>query len=274
MFNVYSINWQLLFQTSCCNSQCRCHEGNIEATQLVAVSNLLAQKPKPRTPNPPSSITVNVTDDTDASNCKRSTASLSSPVSNSYSSQLGPTLKKAKNTRQPLIWSGTPNPIAPANMDIAVVDMIHSNNLSFTFARDAKILRCFKLARTLPSDYNTPDRNALGGQLLQTLYKINWTEAIAMLIVDCVLFGLTLIGDGATTKTTPMINALAAGVNNPFALLDVFDCSKHCSKGGKKDASYIAKLFLPLIQKLESTTDKNVRLLAQFVQPCVFDCIH
>ena len=55
-------------------------KANIEATQLVAVSNLLAQKSKARTPNPPSNITVNLTDDTDTSNCKRSTTSLSSPA--------------------------------------------------------------------------------------------------------------------------------------------------------------------------------------------------
>ena len=155
-----------------------------------------------------------------------------------------------------------------------MTDMIHSNNLPFTFARDAKLLRCFELARALPSDYNTPDRHALGGRLLKTLYRITWTEAIAMLIADCILFGLTLFGDGATIKTIPMINALAAGVNNPFTLFDAFGCSEHCSKGGKKGASHIAKLFLPLVRKLESTTDKNVRLLVPFVQPCVFSCIH
>ena len=60
-----------------------------------------------------------------------------------------------------------------------------------------------------------------------------------MLLADSTLFGLTLFGDGATIKTIPMINALAAGVNNPFALLDVFDCSEHCSKAGKKDASLL-----------------------------------
>ena len=73
----------------------------IEATQLVAVASLLAQKSQPQAPNPPSNITFNLTDDTDTSNCKRSTASLYSPVSNNYSSQLGPTLKKAKKSRAP-----------------------------------------------------------------------------------------------------------------------------------------------------------------------------
>ena len=47
-----------------------------------------------------------------------------------------------------------------------------------------------------------------------------------------------------------MVNALGAGVHNNFSMINVFDYSYHCSNGGKKDASYIASLFLPLIKKL------------------------
>ena len=85
--------------------------------------------------------------------------------------------------------------------------------------------------------------------MLKALYAINWLESITILVADSNLFRITLFGDGAMIKTIPMGNTLAAGVNNPFALLDVFDCSEHCSKAGRKDASYIAKLFLSLIKK-------------------------
>ena len=98
--------------------------------------------------------------------------------------------------------------------------------------------------------YITPDRHTVGGKLLKTLYFINWNEGITILVTDSKLYGVCLFGDGATIKTIPMINALAAGVNNPFCLLDVFDCSEQCSKEGKKDTAYHAKLFLPLIHQL------------------------
>jgi hypothetical protein len=35
--------------------------------------------------------------------------------------------------------------------------------------------------------------------------------------------------------------------NNPFALLDIVDCTSETAKGGKKDAKYIAWLLKPII---------------------------
>jgi hypothetical protein len=166
--------------------------------------------------------------------------------------------KTGNKTYQPMIWNGAPDPEAKAKMDVAVADMIHSNLMPFTFGRDMKFMKCIDLARTLPAECVPPDRHAVGGKLLKTLYTINWDEEITLLVADSKLYGVTLFGDGATIRTIPMINALAAGVNNPFCLLDVFDCSEHCSNAGKKDASYTAQLFLPLIKQLENTLDKNV----------------
>ena len=107
---------------------------NIEATP-VAVAHMFSQKSQPRPPTPPpSNSTANLTTGTDTTvNCKISTASLFSPVSNVYARQHDPTLKKAKNIRQPLAWSGVTDPNTTANMELAVTDMIHSNNQPFTF---------------------------------------------------------------------------------------------------------------------------------------------
>lgn len=53
----------------------------------------------------------------------------------------------------------------------------------------------------------------------------------------------------------PLINILAAGPNNPFALLDIVDCTTHLQNQGKKDALYIAEMILPLIKRMENTRD-------------------
>ena len=37
----------------------------------------------------------------------------------------------------------------------------------------------------------------------------------------------------------------------PAAVLDIVDCSGHVSKGYKKDAAYVAELFLPHMKKLD-----------------------
>ena len=59
-----------------------------------------------------------------------------------------------------------------------------------------------------------------------------------------------------------MSDALDYGVHNPFAMLDVFNCTDHCSVGGKNYAQYIAGLFLPLIEKPEHTDDDYVSALS------------
>ena len=46
-------------------------------------------------------------------------------------------------------------------------------------------------------------------------------------------------------------------LNNPFALLDVADCTGRAAQAKKKDASYIASLVDPLILKLENEVDSN-----------------
>ncbi len=51
------------------------------------------------------------------------------------------------------------------------------------------------------------------------------------LLSEARVFGLTLFGDGATIKTFPLVNVLAAGINNPFALLDIADCTDNLAKG-------------------------------------------
>jgi hypothetical protein len=46
-----------------------------------------------------------------------------------------------------------------------------------------------------------------------------------------------LFGDGATIQKEPMMFFLGSSSNNPFALLDIVDCTSEMAKGGKKDAN-------------------------------------
>ncbi len=83
-------------------------------------------------------------------------------------------------------------------------------------------------------------------------------------------FGVTLFGDGATIKTVPLLNVLAAGVNNPFALLDIVDCTNHLAQGGMKDTTHIANIIHPLITQLESEMDDHNRLCVGIVDLVFF----
>ncbi len=76
--------------------------------------------------------------------------------------------------------------------------------------------------------------------MLNAMYDSYYEEEVAKLLDDVKLYGISVYGDGATIKTTPLINILACSPGKPACVLDVIDCSNHMSEGGKKDAKYIA----------------------------------
>jgi hypothetical protein len=150
------------------------------------------------------------------------------------------------------------NPVDPnagARMDVAITDFLHSHLLPFSLAQDPKLIKIIDEARKLGPLYTPPNRNEIAGKYLDALYVTHWKEQMRTLISEAHIFGITIFGDGATVKTIPLFNILAAGVNNPFALLDIADCTGHLAEGGKKDAKYIAKVIMPLIKQIESEED-------------------
>jgi hypothetical protein len=77
------------------------------------------------------------------------------------------------------------------------------------------------------------------------------------LLKESKVFGIELFGNGATIQKVPMIFFGGSSPNNPFALLDIVDCTSEMAKGGKKDAKYIAGLLKPIISWIEETKDPN-----------------
>ena len=68
-----------------------------------------------------------------------------------------------------------------------------------------------------------------------------------------------------------MFNILAASPNNPFALLDIVDCTAYLVEGGKKDASYLATMIMPHIAAMESTLDEANESCKGFMYLVLFD---
>jgi hypothetical protein len=91
------------------------------------------------------------------------------------------------------------------------------------------------------------------------------------LLSEAKIYGVTVFGDVATIKSVPLVNVLAAGVNNPFALLDIVDCTDHCAMGGKKDARYIAEIVQPLITKMDLELDVHNKRCPGIVDLVFFD---
>ena len=103
------------------------------------------------------------------------------------------------------------------------------------------------IVSSLPSEYVPPNCHHVSGDILTSIYDTNMDQEMKSLVLHAEIFDVTLFGGVATIKTSPMVNDIGAGVHNNFSMLDVFDCSDQYSNGGKKYASYIARMFLPLV---------------------------
>ena len=107
------------------------------------------------------------------------------------------------------------DPEAPALMDVAIADFLHSHCLPFSLADDKKLMRVIEVARTLGPNYNkAPSHQDIGGKYLDALYQNSWKQQMATLLSEARIFGVPVFGDGATIKTVPLVNVLATGVNN------------------------------------------------------------
>jgi hypothetical protein len=168
--------------------------------------------------------------------------------------------KSAKRApaKQMKLCGNVVDPGASKRMNIAIADFIHSKCLPFSLAQDAKFLRVIKVAKAL-GEYKPPQQDKIAGKYLNTFYDMNWKAQMKNLLSEGNIFGVTVFGNGATIKSVPLLNVLAAGVNNPFALLDIVDCTNHVAKGGLKDASYIADDIAPLIALLEGEVDEHLQ---------------
>jgi hypothetical protein len=143
------------------------------------------------------------------------------------------------------------NPNAPVMMDVALADFLHSHCLPFSLAEDPKLLEMIQVVQLLGPNYKPPRRELIGGKYLDAIYKQSWKEQMSLLLSEARIFGITVFGGGATIKSIALVNILAAGVNSPFALLDIAECTHHLARGGKKDAKHIANIVMPLIKQME-----------------------
>jgi hypothetical protein len=80
-------------------------------------------------------------------------------------------------------------------------------------------------------------------------------EKMASVIKDADAFGLTFLGDGATTGRMPLINVLVLNGNSYPVVAAIRDCTGHRADGGKKDTLYITNLFNVIV--VEYDPDKS-----------------
>ena len=171
-------------------------------------------------------------------------------------------------------------------LKMAIADLIHCDGLPFSFTVSPRFRKVLRVARTVGDSFVPPTRALVSGDLLdrnfETCVELNNQE----LSKEAVLFGLTVLGDGATVKKMPLINILGMAGNTPPTVLAIHDCTAHMADGGKKDAPYIASLFESYLDDLDPNRDltdviffdgaSNVQKAGRILEakfPCAH-CIH
>ena len=150
---------------------------------------------------------------------------------------------------------------AESRLTMAIADLIHSCGLPFSVASHHKFQRVLTYAKQAPKNYTPPNRNLVAGKLLDLNYQIYKTQTTEMLLKDADTYGLAFFGDGATIRKSPLINILASSVSEPAGCLSIVDCTGHLESDGRKDAAYIASLFIPHIQSMEEKIPKCTDLI-------------
>lgn len=166
--------------------------------------------------------------------------------------------KKQKNLVQSQLLTTNSGTEGVALMDVRIADFLLSNGLAPSLSECPKLKLMLEQAKHVPNTYKPPTRQTVAGPLLDATYSTVNQETEAKILKESRVMGITIFGDGATYLRIPFINILAAGVHNDAGLLDIVDCSGHVAKGYKKDAEYIAKIFLPHMERLDPDKTRYV----------------
>ena len=74
---------------------------------------------------------------------------------------------------------------------------------------------------------------------------------LEMIKTESDIFGLLLLGDGATISRFPLLNILDYGKNIPVAVLEIVDFQGHLSDGNKKYGTFICNKFLNHMKEID-----------------------
>ena len=108
---------------------------------------------------------------------------------------------------------------------------ITANVLPFHLSECPLLNRMLVLARNTKNSYELP---RMSGTLLDANYTAYQSSSLQKLLTNGHIFGLGIYGNGATIGKIPMMNVLAASAGNPNCVIDIIECSRHMSEGGKK----------------------------------------
>ena len=127
-----------------------------------------------------------------------------------------------------------------ARVEMAIADFVHAQNIPDAVVESPEFKRLVRQCRLVDSTFVIPSKKKIGGELLninfENIKEINKTN----LLKEAVVFGVVIMGDGATIHRMPLLNILAmSGTTPPLTIgildweegCDVHSCRYFCSQG-------------------------------------------
>ena len=142
-----------------------------------------------------------------------------------------------------------------ADLDMAIAEFYHSKAIPFNIGESDIFRKVIALARTVGPNYCTPNRNMIGGALLDFNPKSYQTKNTKDVIAEADVFGIVFLRDLATIKGRSLINIISSSFNVPVTVLGVKDFSKRLAQGGNNYATFISESFKPYLEE----NDENKR---------------
>ena len=140
------------------------------------------------------------------------------------------------------------------HLTTAIAELVICDGLNFNFAEKVRFMNVLKASKRVNlTTFTPPNRNAVSGHLLDINYQTIMETNKKDLVTEANTYGIAYVGDGATVRKLPLCNMLGIGVHCPPAVLEICDSTNHMQKGGKKDARFIARRFIPIIKSLDPT---------------------
>ena len=138
-----------------------------------------------------------------------------------------------------------------ARVEMAIADFFHAQNIPDAVVESPEFKRLVRQCRLVDNTFVIPNKKKIGGELLdinfENIKEINKTN----LLKEAAVFGIVLMGDGATIHRMPLLNILAMSGNTPPLTIGILDCTSHMASGGKKDATYIADIFAEKVEEYD-----------------------
>ncbi len=146
---------------------------------------------------------------------------------------------------------------AAALLDDAIGQLIFENGLAFRLSDSNALQQIIKLSKHVPASYKPPGRMKVSGPLLDAAFNRLMEHGRRQFdSQEAMIFGLSLIGDGATIKKMPLFNIIVSMTTEPCFVVKVCDARPYLRKGIGKTGLTIYDECLPVMKQIDPTKQK------------------